>query len=176
MRKQIKYTRELLEPLVKESTSIAQVIRKLGLKEAGGTHSHISRKLKKYELDTSHFLGQASNCGKNHTGGPEKKEWQEVLVERKERREKSLVLRRALIESGRKYICEECNQEPEWNGKELRLQVDHKNSDWLDNRPNNLRFLCPNCHTQTIGYNGSKGFAELTSTAKYNRERRKNKK
>lgn len=162
MRKNIKYTRELLEPLVKESTSIAQVLRKLGLREAGGTHSHISRKLKSYKLDTSHFLGQAANCGPNKRGGPKKKEWQEVLVERKEgTREKSFRLRRALIESGREYICE-CGQGPEWNNKELRLQVDHKNGNWIDDRQNNLRFLCPNCHTQTDGYNGSKGYSEIT--------------
>ena len=173
-----KYTRELLEPLVKESTSIAQVLRKLGLREGGGTHSHISRTIKRYELDTSHFLGQAANCGKGHRGGPKKKEWQECLVKRKEgRRQKAFVLRRALIESGREYKCEECEQLPLWRGKELRLQVDHRNGDWLDDRPDNLRFLCPHCHTQTEGYSGSKGYSEgvdgITSAAKYHRIARK---
>ena len=175
-----KYTRELLEPLVKESTSIAQVLRKLGLREGGGTHSHISRKIKGYDLDTSHFLGQAANCGTNHTGGPKKKEWQERLVRRKNgRRQDVVALRRALIESGREYKCEECGQLPLWNGKELRLQVDHKNGDWQDDRPENVRFLCPHCHTQTKGYNGSKGYSEgvegVTSVAKYCRIVRKRK-
>ena len=63
-----KYTKELLEPLVEESTSIAQVIRKLGLKQAGGTQAHVSRRIKEYELDTSHFLGQGANCGPNKKG------------------------------------------------------------------------------------------------------------
>ena len=167
-----KYTRELLEPLVKESTSIAQVLRKLGLKPAGGSHTHISRKIKKYGLDDSHFLGQAANCGENHKCGT-RKIWEEVLVERTTgNRQKSYQLRRALIESGREYKCEKCDQPPEWNGKELRLQVDHKNSNWLDDRPNNLRFICPNCHTQTEGYANSKGYVELTSMAKYCRAKR----
>lgn len=169
-----KYTRELLEPLVKESTSIAQVLRKLGLKPAGGSHSHISKKIKEYRLDDSHFLGQAANCGKNHKCGNKRKQWQDILVERTEgNREKSFRLRRALIESGREYKCEECGQLPEWNGKELRLQVDHKNGNWLDDRPNNIRFLCPHCHTQTEGFCGSKGYAELTTVAKYCRSTRK---
>lgn len=165
---QTKYTRELLEPLVKESISVAQVLRKLGLKEAGGTHSHISKTIKQYELDTSHFLGQASNCGETHKGGPEKKEWHEVLIERQiGRRQAAVRLRKALIESGREYKCEECKQLPWWNEKELRLQVDHKNGNWLDDRPDNVRFLCSNCHSQTKGFSGSKGYAEIATTAQY---------
>jgi predicted RNA-binding Zn-ribbon protein involved in translation (DUF1610 family) len=34
--------------------------------------------------------------------------------------------------------------------QELRLQVDHKNGDEYDNTLENLRYLCPNCHTQTV--------------------------
>jgi hypothetical protein len=42
-----------------------------------------------------------------------------------------------------------CGQGPEWNGKTLVLQLDHENGDCTDNRLENLRFLCPNCHSQT---------------------------
>lgn len=61
-------------------------------------------------------------------------------------------LRDALIRLGRDYVCEECNQGPTWNGKKLVLQVDHKNGISHDHRAENLRFLCPNCHTQTDTY------------------------
>ncbi len=162
-----KYTKELLEPLVKESTSIAQVLRKLGLREAGGSHSYISIKIKEYGLDSSHFLGQAANCGENHKGG-HKQEWKEILAERAEgKRQRSFKLRRALIESGVEYKCAKCGNEGEWNGQPLMLQVEHKNQNWLDDRRENLEFLCPNCHSQTPGWCGSKGFAEITTTAKY---------
>ena len=177
MGKHIKYTRELLESLIKESTSIAQVIRKLGLREAGGTHSHISRKIKEYEIDSSHFLGQAANCGDSHKGGPDKKEWHEILVLRESgRRQDAHRLRRALIESGQEYKCCDCGNRGEWNGQTLRLQVDHKNGNWLDNRRENLAFRCPNCHSQTSGWSGSKGLTDLTSNARYCRELRRRKK
>jgi hypothetical protein len=54
-----KYTRELLTEAVANSISIAGVLRYLEIPLAGGTHAHISRKLKRLGIDTSHFLGQA---------------------------------------------------------------------------------------------------------------------
>ncbi len=164
----IKYTKELLAGLVSDSTSVAQVIRKLGLKEAGGNHSHINSKIKKYGLDTSHFLGQGANCGKNYKGG-KKKTWDKVLVLRENGpRYAAVRLRRALIEYGREYKCELCGLGDMWNGKLIRLEVDHINNNWLDNRPQSIRFCCPNCHSQQP-HKGNQGFTGLTSMALYNR-------
>lgn len=174
----MKYTKELLEEIVPKVVSVAGLMRELGVRPAGGTHSHLSRKIKQYEIDTSHFLGQAANQGSRHKGGPEKRSWEEVLIKRCEGgREKSFRLRRALIESGREYKCEKeiCGNKGEWLGEKLMLQVNHKNRDWLDDRGENLEFLCPNCHTQTTGHNNSKGLAEVTTTANWDREHRKRK-
>ncbi|HET6908430.1 MAG TPA: HNH endonuclease [Mycobacteriales bacterium] len=46
-------------------------------------------------------------------------------------------------------VCALCGCDGSWNGRPLRLVIDHVNGDWLDNRIENLRFLCPNCHAQT---------------------------
>src|SRR5690349_5470934 len=79
---------------------------------------------------------------------------------------------------GREYDCEgvRCRLRHKWLRWPLVLHVDHKNGNWLDDRPENLGFTCPNCHSQTPNYCGSKGYAELTSTAKRCREHRKRKK
>lgn len=45
--------------------------------------------------------------------------------------------------------CSMCGIKNEWNGKSLRLELDHANGDYTDNRLKNLRILCPNCHSQT---------------------------
>ena len=166
-----KYTRELLEPLVKESVSVAGVARKIGLKLAGGSHTHLSKVIKKLGIDTSHFTGQVHNRGKPGYG---KKHWSEVLVlnENRDRREDAYRLRRALIESGREYKCAKCGLGDTWNGCEIRLHVDHKNGEWLDNHPENLDFLCPNCHSQTSTFGNNKGWVDLTSTNRYCRMRR----
>lgn len=152
-----RYTKDLLEPLVRDSVSVAAVLRKLGKRQTGGVATHLSKVIKKFDLDTSHFLGQAANCGDNHKGGPKKKTWREVLVVRaSDRREVAFRLRRALVESGREYECESCGIK-DWGGQTLTLQIDHKNGNFLDNRPKNVRFICPNCHSQTENHSGSKG-------------------
>jgi hypothetical protein len=46
------------------------------------------------------------------------------------------------------YKCSCCGIS-EWNGKELRLQIDHIDGNNSNNVVENFRYLCPNCHTQT---------------------------
>lgn len=52
------YTNEEFIKAVKESLSLAEVMRKLGLKPAGGNYATVNRKIKALGLDTSHFTGQ----------------------------------------------------------------------------------------------------------------------
>lgn len=68
---------------------------------------------------------------------------------------KARIIAQKLIE----YECEDCENDGDWNGKKLVLQLDHKNGINNDHRLENLRFLCPNCHSQTENYAGknSKG-------------------
>lgn len=140
-----KYTKDILQKLASESTSVAQVIRKLGLKEAGGNYSHIRRRLTQLEIDTSHFVKYTNFL----VHGINKKDWSAILVYNENgRREKAHRLRRAMIESGVTYQCVKCGLIEEWNDKKLVLEVNHKNGNWLDNRKDNLEFLCPNCHSQ----------------------------
>ena len=59
----------------------------------------------------------------------------------------SITQKKYLIEDKGEF-CEECHIGPEWNGKALSLQVDHIDGNSDNNLPDNLRLLCPNCHTQ----------------------------
>ena len=143
------WTDEQLREAVASSLSLAEAIRKLGLKcsHRGSTFTRIKAHVAHLELDTSHILGQAANCGARHKGGPKPLPWETVL--RQNKRWTSKVLRRAFNQSGAEYLCVKCGRGPTWEGEKLTLQLDHKNGDRTDNRKSNLRYLCPNCHSQT---------------------------
>jgi hypothetical protein len=146
----MKYTRELLEPAVRGSTSYGQVIDKLGLRRGGGTQANLINRIRSYGLDTSHFVGQAHGKGKQ---SKHRIPAAEILVNnRTGRREHADLLRRAMTESGIPYECDLCGNDGTWLRMELRLQVDHRDGHELDNRIHNLRFLCPNCHSQTATF------------------------
>lgn len=51
------------------------------------------------------------------------------------------------------YVCECCGIS-EWNSKEITLQVDHINGLANDNSLENLRLICPNCHSQSDTFSG----------------------
>jgi len=66
----------------------------------------------------------------------------------------AVVKHRLITHIGRKEECEWCNLTTVWNGKPIVLHLDHINGINTDNRLENLRFLCPNCHSQTPTYCG----------------------
>jgi hypothetical protein len=143
-----KYTKELLTEAAMGSTSIAGVLRYLGIRWSGGSHHRISKRLRQLGVDTRHFTGAAHNKGKVN--------WMKVHPDRVlvvrpagETRAGRRQLRRAMLEIGIPEQCAICGIGTAWQGKRLTLHIDHINGDFLDNRPENVRFLCPNCHSQT---------------------------
>lgn len=149
----LKYTKEILEHAVKSNVSMLGVMRTLGASlTSGALRTYLIGRIKYYGIDNSHFLGQAWNQGKNHVGGPAKKTPQQILVlQGNGIRARGKLLKRALLEIGREYKCSVCGLS-KWRKKALRLEVEHINSNPLDNRSENLCFLCPNCHSQTESF------------------------
>ena len=159
-----KYTESMIREAVGNSTSVNGVLRYLGLPLAGGTHAHFSRTIKKMGIDTSHFV-------RNRNGAHlARKTAAEILIRVPfgSQRTKPPMLRRALAELGRPYVCVRCGNNGAWQGLALRLHVDHIDGDHHNNLESNLRFLCPNCHSQTENFSGkSRGkYAGVATTVR----------
>lgn len=137
----IKYSKELLQSIVKESRSYAQVLKKLGLKQTGGSYSHISKKIKQYDIDTSHFKGQSWSKGKKF---PFKYPIEDYLNNKKfipsDRLKKRLIK-----ENYFEHKCYHCGM-TEWLGQHIPIELHHKDHDHANNNLDNLEILCPNCH------------------------------
>jgi len=104
----------------------------------------LKQRLTEDQIDISHFGNK--NIFK-------KKSLSEILV--KGSLYSRTDLKRRIIEEGLiKYVCSGCGNKGEWQGQRLSLQIEHKNGDPIDNRIENLEFLCPNCHSQTSTYCG----------------------
>jgi hypothetical protein len=148
-----KYSYEALTEAVKTSTSISQVIKKLGNKGCGGgTYACIKNNIKKLGLDTSHFLGQSWLRGKSHDWNS--KPISSYLVNGNKRVHSDFLKKRLIQEGIWKNECHVCGIEPFWNEKPLSLQIHHMNGNSHDNRLENIRMECPNCHTQTPNFSG----------------------
>ena len=140
-------TDEELAAVVPQCRSMAQVLRAFDRKLAGGNHSHFRLRIDRAGIDTSHFTGQGWS---RNSVSLRRLPADEILVVLPEgsNRPRTNQLKRALLEMGVLYQCVECGNTGEWNGKPITLEVDHVDGDFLNNLQENLRFLCPNCHSQ----------------------------
>ena len=148
MKKYERYSKEEILLVLPECKSVADVARKLGRSPVGGNTMQIVAFCKKNNIDISGLKRQGWRKG--IAGKKSKPEDILVLRTSSHCRIAGYRLRRALIEIGTKYQCKVCRNTGDWNNKKLTLEVDHSNGQYWDNRPENLQFLCPNCHSQKV--------------------------
>lgn len=135
--------------LVSNSESISEIARKLGYKsKGGGVTKLIKDRIQELNIDTTHFsrYSKGSTSTKNRP-------LEEILVENSTYLNNTSLKKRLLDAKLIDYRCNICGIY-EWNNAPLSLQLDHINGNNKDNRIENLRLLCPNCHSQTDTFSG----------------------
>ena len=134
--------------IVKNANSYSDCLRALDLSTNGGSSTDVlKRRIKELKCDTSHFY----NTSKGHSNV--KYSLDEILVENSTYANITSLKARLIKEGRMEYKCERCGIS-EWLGAPLSLHLDHRNGKNNDHRQENLRFLCPNCHSQTDTYAG----------------------
>jgi len=152
MSKPRKYTDDQLVEAVATSHSIRTVLEKIGLTPAGGNYETVKNHIQELNLDTSHFLGQAILRNKTHDYNT--RPLDAILVHGK--LENTWRLKNRLIrESLKEKLCENCGK-TQWLGLPIPLELHHKDGDRINNALQNIELLCPNCHSLTDNYRGSK--------------------
>lgn len=144
-----KLSDEQFVELLKKSSTISEVLFKLGYTVKGNSwgYSQIKRRMDDLNLDHSIFKGKSAIIKTTKLNNIRK---EDILKENC--KHQRTVLRRYIIKNNLiPYKCAICGC-VEWQGKTLSLELDHINGINNDNRLENLRFLCPNCHSQTSTY------------------------
>ena len=144
-----KLSDEQFVELLKKSSTISEVLFKLGYTVKGNSwgYSQVKRRMDDLNLDYSIFKGKSAVIKITKLNNVRK---EDILKENC--KHQRTVLRRYVIKNNLiPYKCAICGC-TKWQGKTLSLELDHINGINNDNRLENLRFLCPNCHSQTSTY------------------------
>ncbi len=152
MPKRRSWTDNQLMAAVKESCSYRAVIDALGLVPAGGNYTQVQARVQALRIATDHFTGSRWNAGKTyHTSS--RPELTTLLKEGSG--VQSYKLKRRLFEAGlKKPKCELCGWAQEASDGRVPVELDHVNGVHTDNRLENLRVLCPNCHSLQSTHRG----------------------
>lgn len=152
---------EDFKSLIRNSSNKAEVLFKLGYSVEGNSWGYglLKKRMEELGLDGTEFKGRSNTI--NNFGTLPVTE--DILCENSSTTRavvRKFILKNNLIP----YKCSICGIS-EWEGKPLSLQLDHINGKNNDHRLENLRWLCPNCHSQTETY-GSKNSEYLESRKK----------
>lgn len=152
MSKSRSWSDEQLIEAVKISISVREVIGRLGLIPAGGNYTQVNARIHDLNLDRRHFTGSAWNKGKKyHT--TLRPSLDALLVNGS--KVQSYKLKKRLYEEGVKQPkCELCGWAKVSIDGRIPLELDHINGNHYDNRVENLRILCPNCHSLQLTHRG----------------------
>ncbi len=135
---------EELRVAVVGSKNLSEAIRSLGISVSGSTFNSVKSRIISNGISIDHWKRETKSTKLSN---------EEVFVKGPVRAQQTL---KSKIKSLIKYECSICKNDGNHAGKPLILQLDHEDGDRQNNEISNLRWLCPNCHTQTPTFSRTK--------------------
>ncbi len=141
---------EEFKEMIARNHSWCACAREIGLSPNGSNAKiQLKKRVEELKCDISHFSQtyDAHNASAKYS-------LEEIMVENSTYQNITKLKERIIREDIIPYKCAICGNNGEWNSQKLVLQLDHINGKHFDHRKENLRFLCPNCHSQTETFSG----------------------
>ena len=126
--------------------SKSDILRNLGRLTKSGNFQTLDKYCNLYNIDISKI--NYGNFSKSSSSFKQAISNEELFKENS-KHSLSTIKKRILKDSLIEYRCKKCNNSGEWMDEKISLQLDHENGINNDHRLCNLRYLCPNCHSQT---------------------------
>lgn len=150
-----KVSKEHLLEIVSQSGSMTEVLKHFGMLNKGGNYYTLKKRLEEEGIPLPNGNRDRVWDGKETFFGPTRN-FDDILVEDSTYNNTSALKRRLLKAGLVRNECYKCGLGTEWQCEEIVLQLDHINGKPRDHRIENLRMLCPNCHSQTLTYGKKK--------------------
>jgi 5-methylcytosine-specific restriction endonuclease McrA len=144
-----RYSKKVLEEITRSSNCLYDVCKKLGLCAGGDMYDVLRRDLSDWKISTQHFDGERERYRKIKQAmvrGQKNPRTVEDVLRKNSGASPTLVKKWA--QKAIRYECE-CGITTNWRGKTISLQLDHIDGNRENHEVSNLRWLCPNCHSQT---------------------------
>jgi hypothetical protein len=135
--------------IMKKSKNISEFLVSIEERPGGSGYKRFYSYCEKYKIKYEQYFTHEQIKKPNIN-----KKLEEILVENSTYLSTNNLKKRILKEGVLENKCVSCGNNGTWNGKTLALHLDHINGNHTDNRLENLRILCPNCHAQTETYCG----------------------
>ena len=150
--------KEEFADLINQSFSIKNLIEKFGMRDVGGNRKTLFKAIEFFSLqkELNNLRTRQKENNKKQIKSFHKKKSNDEVFTINSNYGRGHLKARILEDNLFPYVCRECKNNGIWNNKKLILQLEHINGNPLDNRLNNLCFLCPNGHSQTKAFAGRK--------------------
>lgn len=135
---------------VRHSSTRDEVLERLEITPTPRRRRQLARTIHRFDIPIAHLRPRPST--RRQPSGKPRVDLDELLVP-DSYRNTSRLRQRLIEECVLPRRCSSCDLTT-WQGKPIPLELDHVDGDRTNNRLENLRLLCPNCHALTPTYRG----------------------